>query len=163
MSEFGFEVDEIARLIKLVEKQGLSELAFEEDGRRIVIRGAGYESNRSKNVTHFPMLSGAVGTASETEVVYEADFDEPEEVADDSRIPVTTPMVGVFYRAPGPDIPNYVEIGDEVSVGQTIGMIEAMKVFSEIPSEHAGTVVDIIAQNGKLVKPGEPLIILSVD
>jgi acetyl-CoA carboxylase biotin carboxyl carrier protein len=69
-------------------------------------------------------------------------------------------MGGVFYRSPSPDTAPYVEVGDRVEVGQTIGIIEAMKVFSEVPSEHAGTVLELAAKNGSLVRQGDPLIYL---
>jgi acetyl-CoA carboxylase biotin carboxyl carrier protein len=72
--------------------------------------------------------------------------------------PVASPMVGMFYHAASPEDPPFVKIGDSVSVGQTIGLIEAMKVFSEIPSEVAGRVVDIVVSNGQLVQLGQALI-----
>jgi len=68
--------------------------------------------------------------------------------------------MGIFYRAPAPGASAFVEIGDIVEVGQPIGMIEAMKTFSEVLSETAGTVLSIPAENGKLVQPGEPLVVL---
>ncbi len=66
--------------------------------------------------------------------------------------------MGVFYRAPAPDAPAFVEVGDVIEVGTEVGLIEAMKVFSPIPSEVAGEVVEIPGQNGKLVREGEVLV-----
>jgi len=74
-----------------------------------------------------------------------------------SRIAQESPMVGVFYRSPSPDDPPFVNVGDLVSLGQTIGLIEAMKVYSELPSEVAGRVVEIAVQSGKLVQQGQPI------
>jgi acetyl-CoA carboxylase biotin carboxyl carrier protein len=72
-------------------------------------------------------------------------------------------MVGVFYRSSGPESPPFVEIGDLVRVGQTVGLIEAMKVFSEIPCDAAGRVVAIPATNGRLVQPGEALLVIDTE
>ena len=73
---------------------------------------------------------------------------------------IESPMTGVFYRTPAPDEPSYVEVGDEIEEGQTIGLIEAMKVFSEVPSEVSGRVVDIPAAGGKLVQAGDVLVVV---
>jgi len=154
------EAEEIERLIRMVESSRLDELIVEEAGLRILIRGESYARRRGR------------APAAET--------DETEEDAADAvlgggyrtteggrstrtgppRIPVQSPMVGVFYRSSGPDTQPYVDVGDPVEVGQIIGLIEAMKVFSEVPSEVAGTVAEILAHNGQLVRPGEPLMFL---
>ena len=67
-------------------------------------------------------------------------------------------MVGVFYRSPSPEDPPFIHVGDIVRVGQPIGLIEAMKVFSEVPAEIAGRVVEIPVESGKLVQQGQPLV-----
>ena len=68
------------------------------------------------------------------------------------------PLTGIFYGAPSPGATAYVAVGDHVSVGQIIGLIEAMKLFNEIKSDLAGRVVRICADNGQLVKAKQPLI-----
>jgi acetyl-CoA carboxylase biotin carboxyl carrier protein len=70
---------------------------------------------------------------------------------------VTSPFVGSFYSAPSPDTPPFVEVGSVVRPGQTLCIIEAMKLMNEIESECAGTVVEIFAQNGKNVEFGQKL------
>lgn len=67
-------------------------------------------------------------------------------------------MVGIYYASPSPDDPPFVVTGDRIQVGQTIGLIEAMKVFSEIPSDIAGRVVEVAAANGDLVQLGQALL-----
>ena len=84
----------------------------------------------------------------------------PVAVAAPSLVPLPSPMVGVFYLAPSPGEPNFVEIGDRIERGQTIGLIEAMKVFNEITAEASGTLVEIPAGNGQLVETGMPLMLL---
>ena len=68
-----------------------------------------------------------------------------------------SPLTGVYYAAPSPTSPSFIKVGDTVAVGQTIALIEAMKVFSEIPSEVSGRVIAINVQNGNVVKKGETL------
>ena len=77
---------------------------------------------------------------------------EPTDVVD-----VTSPFVGTFYRAPTPDTPSFVEVGAVVRPGQTLCIVEAMKLMNEIEAEHSGTVVEIFAQTGKAVEFGQKL------
>ena len=74
--------------------------------------------------------------------------------------PVTAPMVGTFYRASSPEASPFVRVGDSVEVGQTLCIIEAMKLMNEIPSTVAGKVVDIVADNGAAVSFGAPLFLI---
>jgi acetyl-CoA carboxylase biotin carboxyl carrier protein len=161
MSDLGFDLVEIARLIKLVEQRGLSELIVEEDDRRIVIRGVGYK--RREQTVAAPAPSVASGTGAEHAAPYAAHVPAEEPAPAENRVPVLSPMVGVFYRSSGPDAAPYVEVGDHVEAGQTIGMIEAMKVFSEVPSDHAGRVAEIVAENGQLVRANDPILFVIPD
>jgi acetyl-CoA carboxylase biotin carboxyl carrier protein len=69
-------------------------------------------------------------------------------------------MVGTFYRAPKPEDPPFVKEGDEVEIGQTVCLLEAMKLFNEIPSDVAGRVVRVLAENGAPVEYGQPLFLI---
>ncbi len=71
---------------------------------------------------------------------------------------VTAPLVGVFYRSPSPDAEAYVKVGDRVEAGQVLCILEAMKLFNEITSDHSGVVTRIIPENGELVSLGQELI-----
>jgi acetyl-CoA carboxylase biotin carboxyl carrier protein len=79
------------------------------------------------------------------------------EDADPSVVFVTSPFVGTFYRAPGPDAANFCEVGSSVKQGQALCIIEAMKLMNEIESDAAGTVLDILVENGKSVEFGQKL------
>lgn len=70
---------------------------------------------------------------------------------------VTAPLVGVFYRSPSPDAESYVKVGDRVEAGQVLCILEAMKLFNEITSDHAGVVTRIVPENGELVSLGQEL------
>lgn len=75
-------------------------------------------------------------------------------------VEIASPMAGTFYRAPAPGEPAFVKEGDTVTAGQTIGIIEAMKLMNEIEAEVGGTVVKIVAENGKPVTPGQALVVI---
>ncbi len=75
--------------------------------------------------------------------------------------PVTSPMTGIYYNAPSPGAPLFVNPGDKVSIGQVVGLIEAMKVFNEITAPTSGTVTGIMFESGQLVQPGDALIYIA--
>lgn len=74
--------------------------------------------------------------------------------------PITSPMAGIYYGSASPGAPAFVREGDTVTAGQVIGLIEAMKVFNEIPAPISGTVLKIVAESGGLVQPGDTLILV---
>jgi acetyl-CoA carboxylase biotin carboxyl carrier protein len=83
--------------------------------------------------------------------------EEPRDPAE-ATIGVMSPLAGVFYASPSPTSPPFVQVGETVSVGQVVCIVEAMKVFNEIKAEVGGTVVEIPPKNGQLVKKGDPLV-----
>jgi acetyl-CoA carboxylase biotin carboxyl carrier protein len=83
-------------------------------------------------------------------------------IDDDSHI-IAAPMIGTFYAAPAPNEPVFVQVGDHVDEGQTIGIIEAMKIMNEIASDQSGVVVEMIARNAETVEYGSPLIRIRPD
>lgn len=147
-------IDQVKHLVKLVEKHNLAELTVEQDGITITIKGI--------DGTAVPATIVAAEHHIEHATVYSEDHEqaEAEEEAPENVIRVGSPMIGVFYRASSPDVPPLIEVGDTVEVGQTIGLIEAMKVFSEVPSEVAGLIIEIPVENGKLVQQGETLMVV---
>lgn len=103
--------------------------------------------------------AGTVDVAEpESEPVYAP---TPEPVAEAPKgTPVASPMTGIFYRSPSPSAPPFVKEGDSVTAGQIIGLIEAMKVFNEIPAPVSGTVLKASAESGQLVQPGDALLVI---
>ncbi|MGH2509254.1 MAG: acetyl-CoA carboxylase biotin carboxyl carrier protein [Ktedonobacteraceae bacterium] len=79
-------------------------------------------------------------------------------VREDHSQPVAAPLTGVYYSAPAPTSPSFVNLGDTIAIGQVVALIEAMKVFNEIQSEVAGRVVAMPATNGDVVQKGQPLL-----
>ena len=151
-------VNEVERLCKLVKEHNLKEIKIESDDLTIKIIA---ESNDESTIVYAkPEDAGLekvkIATAPTAPVATKA---EPV-ISKPAGKAVEAPLVGIFYRASSPDSPSFVEVGDTVTVGQTIGIVEAMKVFNEITSTFSGTVVDIPAKNGALVEAGDPLVII---
>ena len=89
-----------------------------------------------------------------------ADAPPPSETQGRNLIPIRSPMVGTFYRSPAPDADPYIEVNSPVDVGQTVCIVEAMKLMNEIESEVRGRIHQVLVENGQPVEYGEPLFIL---
>ena len=139
-------IEMVERCLELMERHQLQELSVELGDLSIHLE---------RFLTPAPIASHA---AREREQTGEGFLSES--VEQPSFIPVDAPMTGMFYRGPSPNEPPYVEEGDLVYEGQTIGLIEAMKVFNEIPAPATGVVRRILAQNASLVQQGEILMLL---
>lgn len=135
------EIERTESLLKLARRFHLSELEWQEEGMRIFIRREG-------------TLVETTGVAVVPGVPHGRTGDTPGQT---TLVDLCAPMTGVFYRAPSPDAPPYVDVGDYVEGGQTICLIEAMKVFNEVPAERSGRIVEICATNGQLVEQGAVL------
>ncbi len=138
-------LEAVRRLLRLADVHGLAELVVEEGGLKVTIRGG-------RSVAGGP--PSGLSTAGPLPGVTATDGEESRFHA------VESPMTGVFYRSASPDTPPFLEVGDRVEEGQTIGLIEAMKVFSEIPADRGGRVVEILIASGKLVSQGDPLMLV---
>lgn len=157
----------LRRVTALVAEHNLAELTIEEDGLTISVRGLVPETGPGMSVmlhpqalppAHAPAYSQAPVLTPMAPQAPPAVPVPPAASPGKARIAQESPMVGVYYRSPSPEDPPFVVVGDLIKVGQPIGLIEAMKVYSELPSEVAGRVVEIAAQNGKLVQQGQPIL-----
>lgn len=159
MGKLDIDVDEVKQLADLVEKHHLEELTVEHAGMSITVKG-------KSPLAAAPIVTPATALVQTSEVPHIAVEQEIEEAAEvepiaeleGNIVDICAPLVGVFYRAPAPDAPACVEVGEMIEVGTEVGLIEAMKVFSPIPSEIAGEVVEVPGQNGKLVREGDVLV-----
>ena len=147
-----FDIDEalIRKLAKLLKETGLTEIEFETDDARIRVN-AGASG---------PIIAAAPAVAAPTA---SAAASAPTPTASDAPAAgsVSSPMVGTAYLAPEPNAAAFVKVGDRVAKGQTILIIEAMKVMNPIPAPHAGTVTQILVQDGQPVEFGEPLMVIA--
>jgi acetyl-CoA carboxylase biotin carboxyl carrier protein len=145
------EVDEgvIRKLSELLQEMGLTEIEYEAGGHRIRV-ARGFAASAAA-----PVLALQAGASAQGGDAPAADAGE--------AVPanaVTSPMVGTTYVAPEPGAAPFVSVGDTVKEGQTLLIIEAMKVMNQIPSPRAGKVTQILVQDGQPVEYGEPLLIL---
>jgi acetyl-CoA carboxylase biotin carboxyl carrier protein len=149
----GKEIDSelVRQLAELLEETGLSEIEYGKDGWHVrVARHAGGTVSVTAPAT--PSAAPEPSGAAEPPATPEAMAEHPGAV--------TSPMVGVAYLAPEPNAPDFVSVGDTVTEGQTLLLIEAMKVFNPIHASHGGTVKAILVENGAPVEFGEALVII---
>lgn len=140
----------IRKLADLLDETGLNEIEVAAEGWTIrVAKGAAVTQAVAAPAPAAPLPSAAPGSAPEAE----GD-------AADHPGAVTSPMVGVAYLSPDPDSPAFVKVGDQVSEGQTLCLVEAMKVFNPIAAPKAGKVTRILINSGDPVEFGEPLIVV---
>ena len=142
------QLEYLRGLAQVAQESGLAELQVEGDGVRWTLTRAITAAAIGFDAPGHPAGAPARPASAASAVKAPAD----------PTVAVVSPMVGVFYRAPSPNDPPFVELGDRVEVGQTVGLVEAMKVFNEILAEAEGTVAEIVAHTGQLVETGAPLV-----
>lgn len=153
------DLRKIKRLIDLLEKSNLAELEIKE-GEQVVRLSRFSSSNMAAPaVVHAaPLQQPAAAPAAAASPA--AAPVEPAEPAQPEGHAVRSPMVGTFYSAANPESAPFVKVGDTVQVGQTIGLIEAMKMFNQIEADAAGTVLAIVVENGQPVEFDQPLVVI---
>jgi acetyl-CoA carboxylase biotin carboxyl carrier protein len=151
------DIRKVKKLIELLEESGISEIEITEGEDAVRI------SRYPTAATHPPMPAApsphvtAVTTGAPA-AQEEAQEPAPPDIPDGQT--VTAPMVGTFYASPAPGAKPFVQMGSEVQVGDTLCIIEAMKMMNQIESDTAGRVVSILAENGEPVEFGQPLFII---
>ena len=139
----------IEEMLELMESRGLVELEMEHQGLRIRLKKA--SSSPAPQVVEY--VAGIPAPVAAPQAASKP--------ADEShRIVIKSPMVGTFYRAPAPDAPPFVEVGQDLEVGQVVCIIEAMKLMNEIKSEVAGEIAEILVDSGAPIEFGQPLFVV---
>jgi acetyl-CoA carboxylase biotin carboxyl carrier protein len=140
-------LEQLKSLLETLEKGDVSEFEYEDEQLKLRLS----LGKKATQVVHAaPMLAAAPVAAAAA----------PAKVSDDNDpnvVFITSPFVGTFYRAPGPDASNFCEVGASVKQGQALCIIEAMKLMNEIESDASGTILDILVENGKSVEFGQKL------
>jgi acetyl-CoA carboxylase biotin carboxyl carrier protein len=150
--ELMMNLKDLEKIIKLVERANINQLKLEEDGTTIEIT----------KETHEVIAPVAIAPVPRPVVTEVQPIATPRSF-EDNEVAILSPMVGAFYSASGPDAPNFVNVGDHVKKGDTVCILEAMKLFNEIESEYDGLVVRILAKNEDTVEFGQPLMVLKKD
>ncbi|MCA9141490.1 MAG: acetyl-CoA carboxylase biotin carboxyl carrier protein [Planctomycetaceae bacterium] len=141
-----FDEDRLCRLIEMMKEHDLSEVDLQEDTQRIRLRRQ-----------TAPVVSAAPVYAAPPSAPAVAAPAAGASVDGDNIVVIKSPMVGTFYTKPNPKSPPFIKVGDHVDPEKTICIIEAMKVFNEIPAEVSGLVVAVLVQDGDAVEFGKPL------
>ncbi len=151
------DIRKIKKLIEMLEESNLGEIEIKEGEESIRISRGGSMSPVTHQYNMAPQAPMMAAPAPAAAAAAPAAETRPALPAGHM---VTSPMVGTFYRAPSPNAASFVEIGSSVKVGDTLCIIEAMKILNAIEADKAGTVKAILKENGQPVEFGEPLFVI---
>jgi acetyl-CoA carboxylase biotin carboxyl carrier protein len=147
------DIRKIKKLIELLEESNLTEIEIVEGEESVrLIRGG--QAYAAPVAAPLPVIAAPEAVAPATPAAEEDEDQIPE------GEPVLAPMVGTFYAASGPEAQAFVKLGQTVGVGDTLCIIEAMKMFNQIEADVSGTVVAILAENGQPVEYDQPLFVI---
>jgi acetyl-CoA carboxylase biotin carboxyl carrier protein len=146
------DIRKVKKLIELLEESGVSEIEIKEENGESVRISRKLDHGAQQFVVAPPSapIANSPGSTPSTE--------ESNALPDGHVIP--SPMVGTFYRAPSPSQPAFVEVGSQVKAGDTLCIVEAMKMLNQIESDKSGMVVAILVENGQPVEFGQPLFVI---
>jgi acetyl-CoA carboxylase biotin carboxyl carrier protein len=151
-------LEEIKDLIKLVSKSGLGKVEIEREGFRISIKGSQTEPIMYQAA---PVATAPVAAAPVVTNVAPTTTENNENSNENSKyITVKSPMIGTFYRTPGPDKDAFVNVGDTIQKGDKVCIIEAMKTFNEIEAEISGKIIKVLVDNASPVDYDQPLFLV---
>ena len=148
------DIKDLQNFIKFVTKSGASELSLETDTYKVTVKTAGGEA------VHYVASAPAAAPASAAAPAPAAAKAAPVEDEFANCVAIKSPMIGTFYMKPSPDKPAFKSVGDTVKAGETVCIIEAMKLFNEIESEVTGKIVKIVANDMTPVEYGQTLFLV---
>ena len=160
------EFKQIQELIKLANKYDIADLEIAEGDFRIRLRTVQGVASRGTKAVATPVAAPAPAAPAPTPAAPAApapaasDSTESPDAPTGNQITIQSPIIGTFYRSPGPDKGPFVKVGDKVAVGDTLCIIEAMKLFNEIESEVSGTIVKVLVEDASPVEYDQPLFIV---
>lgn len=153
------DIRKVKKLIEMLEESSLAEIEIKEGEESIRISRASSTGQPVAQVMHPPAAPVAAPAASAPSVTPPAGEGPSSPIRPSGHL-VTSPMVGTFYSSPTPGADSFVEIGDTVAVGDTLCIIEAMKMMNQIESDKAGVVKAVLKENGQPVEFGEPMFVI---
>jgi acetyl-CoA carboxylase biotin carboxyl carrier protein len=157
------DIRKIKKLIELLEESGIAEIEIKEGEEALRISRMPTGGIAATQLAQMPMpmaLPTAPIAAAPIQAAAVQAAPAPAAKAKPNEHVITAPMVGTFYGAPSPGAKPFIEIGDEIKVGQVLCIIEAMKMMNQIESDKAGRVTSIMARNGDPVEFGQPLFVV---
>ena len=156
------DLRKLKKLIDLVQESGIAELEITEGEEKVkIVKGGGISMVQAAAAAHTATAAPAPASASPAAPAPAAGAPAPAEPpAGQEGHVVKAPMVGTFYRTPSPYAKPFVEVGQNVKAGETVCIIEAMKLMNEIEADASGVVKAILVENGQPVEYGQPLFIL---
>jgi acetyl-CoA carboxylase biotin carboxyl carrier protein len=140
------DLEKIEGLVKIIENSSLTEFTLKEGDMKITM----------SKLTHPPIVAAGV-PAAQAPAVQSAAPAEAEVAVEEEKVFITSPIVGTFYSAPAPDAPAFVKVGDHVKNGQTVCILEAMKLMNEIQAEYDCEIEAVLVSNEQKVEYGQPL------
>ena len=155
-------LSQIQELIKFVSKSGVSEVAIEQKDFKITIKATDGKV-KVQEVIQVAMPAAApvaIAAAAPAPAAAPAAPAAPAAEAKGNLIEVRSPMIGTFYRSPAPDKPAFIEVGQTIKAGDTVCVIEAMKLFNEIEAEVSGTIVKVLVNDSTPVEYDQPLFLV---
>ena len=155
------DIKQIQELVKLINKTSIGEITIEEDGTKITIKQKKDPSQKIYTQTAPAQYSApAIPQAPIAQAAAPVILAPAETPKADNFITIKSPMIGTFYRSSGPDKPLLVNVGDEVTSGKVVCIIEAMKLFNEIESEIKGKIVKVLVEDASPVEYDQPLFLV---
>lgn len=162
------EFEKIKKLIKLIEKSKISEFEYEDEVSKISIRTNDYQAQREVVVQPSIMPSMPMPTVPQQAAAPVAapaattnnDSAPAQEEDTSNYLEIKAPMVGTFYRSASPEKPAFVKVGDTISVGDTVCLVEAMKLFNEVTSEVEGRIVKVMVEDASPIEYDQVLFLV---
>ena len=148
------DIRKVKKLMELLEQSGMAEIEIKEGEESVKISRFGNAPLMTPTISQQP--ASAIVTPSNVETTTIA----ADKGSEESSNLISSPMVGTYYSAPSPSAKPFVTVGQHVNKGDTVGIIEAMKIMNQIEADHSGTVVEILVKDGEAVEFGQALIVI---
>ena len=143
--EYFMDLEKIEGLVKIIEESSLNEFTYKDKDVKITM----------SKLDHPPVVAAGVPVAAPASAAVHTSVEAAEE--EDDTLFITSPIVGTFYSAAAPDVPAFVKVGDQVKAGQTVCILEAMKLMNEIQSDYDCEIEAVLVSNEQKVEYGQPL------
>lgn len=157
------DLNYLRRLLRIFDESSAAELSIEEEGMSVHMSKASAQAPMMMPSYTMPAAAPAPVAPAAPAPAASAPASAPAASSADSGHTVTSPIVGTFYRAPSPDADSFVQVGQHVNVGDTLCIVEAMKLMNEIESDVTGTIIKILVDNGQPVEYNQPIFLVKPD